>query len=32
MPELREIRPGHLVRSDHPASAREVAERLEVSA
>jgi oligopeptide/dipeptide ABC transporter ATP-binding protein len=32
MPELREIRPGHLVRSDHPASEREVAERVEVTA
>jgi oligopeptide/dipeptide ABC transporter ATP-binding protein len=32
MPELREIRTGHLVRSDHPASEREVNARLEVPA
>jgi oligopeptide/dipeptide ABC transporter ATP-binding protein len=32
MPELREIRPGHLVRSDHPASARVADARVEVPA
>ena len=31
MPELREVRPRHFVRSDHPASER-VAERVEVTA
>jgi oligopeptide/dipeptide ABC transporter ATP-binding protein len=32
MPELREVRPGHLVRSDHPASERASAAQVEVHA